>query len=153
FAWSVNDDATPILSNLLFVDNAVLSSESYVRRVVEYYRSIGDDRGWLRQARVGGARREYAAPVTQGDTSFDTDSWRLSTRGLLQATGDNDEVEGFRMDGRMEGADQPPFYPVVESALVNLQSIERLLGRPLGLVRVGYSPTYVRHGFDTSLNP
>src|SRR5256885_6549337 len=54
------------------------------------------------------------------------------------------DLEAFVMDGRMEGADQPPFYPVVENAFVQVQTLDRLVGAPQGLIKVGFNTKYVR---------
>jgi hypothetical protein len=153
FKWSIDDNPTPVESNLLFIENAALSVESVIKKVVDYYRTMDDGVVSLRTARLGGVRRRYAPAAADGDTSFDTDSWLLSTRGRLVTKNGESESESFQMDGRMEGADQPPFYPVVRNASVNVQSLDRLLGRPQGLINVGFTPQYVRHGFNTSLNP
>lgn len=160
FKWAIDSDSTPVASHLLFVENAALSDHDLIKEVATYYRSIRTQRLWLRTARLGGARRRYAPPAGDGDTSFDTDTWLLSTRGRLDAVGQpaasddsDDELDFFKMDARMEGADQPPFYPVVEKASVSVQSLDRLLGRPQGLIQVGFTPQYVRHGFHSSLNP
>ncbi|HTE46640.1 MAG TPA: hypothetical protein VK636_15410 [Gemmatimonadaceae bacterium] len=159
FQWTVDGDLAPIKSNLLFVANGVLSELDHLKAIVKYYRALkGVDIG-LRTAKVGGARRRYAAERNAGDTSFDTDSWLLSTTGRIVPNptgraGDTapGEQESFLMDAPMEGHDQPPFYPVMESARITVQSLDRLLGRPQGLISVGFTPQYVRHAFDGS-NP
>jgi hypothetical protein len=155
FVWRVDDDDTPLTSNLLFVDNAAVSDETAMAAVVRYYRGLtgGDER--LRIAKSSGAKRRYAPAKSEGETSFDTDSWLMSATGRLHhdQTGAQSDAEHFAMDARMEGSDQPPIYPLVERALINIQSVDRLLGRPQGLISVGFTPDYVRDGFNSSINP
>lgn len=113
------------------------------------------DYGVLRVARHSGARRRYAPTQSDGDTTFDTDSWLLSARGRYVKDFSGNDVENFGMDGRMEGGDQPPCYPVMETAKVNIQSLDRLLGRPQGLITVGFNGDYVagnRNDSDIYLN-
>lgn len=146
FKWTIDGEDSPATSNLLFVENSALASDATVQAIAEHYRTLNGSQAALRTARHAGARRKYAPTTAAGDTSFDTDSWRLSVRGRLLADRER-EIESFLMDGRMEGADQPPFYPIVEHALVQVQTIDRLVGSPQGLVRVGFNPCYVRDGF------
>ena len=153
FKWIVNDDPVSLNSNLLFVENSAISVERVMKRVVEYDRSLTQVEDALCLAQSGGSRRQYAQAAREGDTSFDTDAWVLSASGQLLAESTGTEAEAFRMDARMEGADQPPVYPIVRKAYVNVQSLDRLLGRPQGSIQVGFTPQYVRHGFNTSLNP
>jgi len=154
FKWATDDNDTPILSNLLFVDNSVLSLEGPLRQIAEYYRSCEPA---VRTARSSGSKRRYAATENPGDTSFATDAWLLSVRGRVSPSDPKNtssnlpETEIFDMDGRMEGADQPPLYPFIERARVKVQSLDRLVG-PQGLIDVAFSPTYVRKGFDASEN-
>jgi hypothetical protein len=107
----------------------------------------------LRRARMFGARRRYAPTETDGDTTFDTESWMLSARGPFVKNAQGQEIEDFFMDGLMEGGDQPPCYPIMENARLNVQSLDRLIGRPQGLITVAFNPEYVTGGFGPPLNP
>jgi hypothetical protein len=147
FRWTTDDEPAPIASNLLFVENRALANSDLMREIVEFYRSLKGDQQVLRTARVGGSRRRYARATTDGDTTFDTHSWLLSARGPLVKDANGKEVEGFFMDGRMEGGDQPPCYPIVEQATVNIQSLDRLLGRPVGPVKTAFDADYVTTGW------
>ena len=153
FKWAADDTLSPITSNLLFVENRAVSIDRVIKKVVAYYRSLAGDLSALRTAQLSGARRQYAPSGTEGDTSFDTSTWLLSASGRITVGSNNDESEEFRMDAAMEGADQPPFYPYVEQTFINVQSLDRLLGKPQGLICAAYTPEYVRHGFHTTLNP
>jgi hypothetical protein len=155
FKWSVDNDEVPFASSLLFVENSALSSERIMKGIADYYRS---QTPFVRTAKASGSRRRYAESEKAGDTSFNTDSWVLSIRGrLLPAEVKNSgsqpsETEAFMMDGRMEGADQPPLYPFVERGRITIQSLDRLVGSPQGLIDVSFNNTYLRRGFNTSEN-
>lgn len=155
FKWTVDNDETPLVSNLLFVGSGCIALDRQMGLVADYYRTLtAKEGGWspLRIAQSSGARRRYAQTASDGTTTFDTDSWLLSTRGRILPGSENSDTEVFQMDGRMEGADQPPFYPVLDSARISIQTLDRLLGSPQGLIEVAYNPTYVRHGFDSPHN-
>ena len=134
-----------------------------------------DARAALRIATTGGAERRYAPALKGGETSFQTEYWVLGASGGVRA-GQQTEVEApgtvrrwlrsltttqaadeahasFAMDALMEGADQPPFYPRLHRALIKMQSLDRLLGRPQGLIEVGFSNRYIVHALDESANP
>lgn len=117
----------------------------------------------LRVASHAGVTRRYAPATKAGQTSFDSAAWILGASGGVgvgvaapKVPGQPQEVgeqASFAMDALMEGADQPPFYPRVERAFIKMQSLDRLLGRPQGLLEVGFSERYVRHGMDAAGNP
>lgn len=142
FEWST-EDASSVGSNFIFVLNNVVDRQDAMRALVAYYNAEDDYR---RTAWLGGARHRYADPRREGDTSFDTTRWLLSAQG--RRDGLNGE-EHFARDGRMEGANQPPFYPLMERGFVSMQSIEQMLGIPHGQVEVRYFDGYKREGIDT----
>ncbi|WP_145221353.1 hypothetical protein [Sinorhizobium medicae] len=143
FEWST-EDASCVRSNFIFVLNNVVNRQDAMRALVAYYNAEDDYR---RTAWLGGARHRYADPRREGDTSFDTTRWLLSAQG--RRDGLNGE-EHFARDGRMEGANQPPFYPVMERGFVSMQSIEQMLGIPHGQVEVRYFDGYKREGIETN---
>ncbi|MGO7028725.1 hypothetical protein ACCS69_33405 [Rhizobium johnstonii] len=142
FEWST-EDASSVRSNFIFVLSNVVSRQDAMRALVAYYNAEDDDR---RTAWLGGARHRYAVPRREGDTSFDTTRWLLSAQG--RRDGLNGE-EHFARDARMEGANQPPFYPLMERGFVSMQSIEQMLGIPQGQVEVRYFDGYKRAGIET----
>jgi len=153
FKWAVDDGTAPITSNLMFVENAAVIRPALMQKVVAHYRALVGPRLSLRTARVGGTRCRYAAPSQEGDTSFDTEKWILSVQGRrLPPVPGAAGTEAFEMDGRMEGSDQPPFYPVVERAFINVQSLDRLVGSPQGLIQAAFNQQYIEHGFGTAEN-
>lgn len=56
----------------------------------------------------------------------------------------------FRFDGLLRGVDQPPIYPVVETARIRLKQNEVLTGSQSRLYRAFYDGHYVAHGFARS---
>src|SRR5579862_397975 len=152
FEWTVDDDTAPIVSNMKFVSNRVLSvpdtPDSKIlnaRQVRDEYNSAANET--RRKALLKGSHRRYAESLKDGDTSFDTSTWLMAVRGRHDDAGQ----EIFVMDGVMEGADQPPFYPRLLEADINIQSLDRLLGRQHGLITVQYNSEYVRKGFTDNV--
>jgi hypothetical protein len=170
FKWTVNDDTTPARCNLLFIETEATVLPDLMQQIVYFYRCLGTE-GFqptypkgatgpndvdfltLRTARMGGSRRKYAPADRSGSTSFDTDSWILSARGALSTVSAGSLVEQFGMDGRMEGGDQPPCYPFLASANVNIQSIDRMVGEPQGLISTGFNDLYRDWGLKHRNNP
>lgn len=156
FEWLVDSSKTKLVCNLLFIGNAALAVPGLMKLVMEYYRALGesspDPSEWssLRRVGLGGARCKYTPTEKEGQTSFDTSSWLLSARGRL--LGNDVNSEHFRMDGLMEGADQPPFYPFVEGASVSVQTLNRLLGKPQSFVTISYNTIYRNFGYHDEEN-
>ncbi len=140
FEWATED--AKVKSNLLFVINSVASRPDLMAQIKREYNKADLA---LRKAHFGGARQRYAKPSeeTPGDTSFDTNHWILGAQGRMGPDGS----EVFFMDGRMEGADQPGIYPVMEEANINVQSVDQILGSPQGAVDVTIYEPYRLHGF------
>jgi hypothetical protein len=130
----------------------------------------------LRIAAMSGVERKYAPALKAGQTSFSTNRWILGASGGIGAdslptpppqglisklkalppfkASPTEEVpESFTMDALMEGADQPPFYPRMHRAFINMQPLDRMLGKPQGVIEVGFSRQYVDFGMDKSRNP
>lgn len=147
FEWET-EDAPSVKSHLLFVKNSMAGDAPAMEALVGYYNGLVDqEKSTDRPARprtalLDGARHRYAEPLKEGDTSFDTINWTMGAQGRRR----DDGRPFFAMDGRMEGADQPPFYPHVTAALINIQSLDQMLG-PRGAVGVKYFEPYVEQGF------
>lgn len=145
----VESDVTPMTARMIFIDSETVPIDTIVAEVVAAYnRYTTNDWPASRTARLNGARRRYADAKKPEDTSFDTDSWLLAARG--RSLGD---TEYFFMDARMNGADQPPFYPSVRRTKIAVQSIDRLVGTPQGLIECQPDPIYVRNGFTGVNDP
>lgn len=162
FEWDTGDGIAH--SKLIFVLNEYVGDEHVMRRLVEQYNMEKPER---RMARFPGARLRYAPADTRptpnggvddgrGKTSFDTQYWVMSAMGRVDPF-DGDALptdiaqQHFRMDGRMEGQSQPPFYPRLELARIRVQSADIMLGRMAGGIDVNYYPPYVLNGFGSPL--
>ena len=152
FEWSTQD-APRIRGHLLFVKNKEVGREDVMEALVTYYEeeldredATGSTREYLKHAMLDGASHTYApAGDKPGSTSFDTVYWKLGARGRYDP-GSKDDF--FSMDGLMEGADQPPFYPVMRKAEIAIQSLNQMMGTPKGTTEVSYYTGYVQHGID-----
>jgi hypothetical protein len=150
FEWKtqVETDSTPLLNRMIFVESRAAQVPDVIEQIVAAYNgpafdAVKNDTAWPLKniARLSGTRRRYADSLKQGDTSFDTDSWLVTARGR-----DLSGTAAFVMDARMNGADQPAFYPSILRTKVNVQSIDRLLG-PQGLIECRPDPDFVKKGF------
>lgn len=166
FEYAINGQEQLARSPLLFVDNAAAHDPKTMGWVADYYNNTiaeakllpgslqnGKDQSYLRVVDHGGAPRRYAVEQKDGQCTFDTASWVLASRGLVRAEKGVGEIQDFQMDAFMEGRDQPPFYPLVKRAAINVQSVNRLIGRRENLIAVEFNPRYVRSGFDPERNP
>jgi HAMP domain-containing protein len=148
FQWTTDSEASAS-SPLIFVESAYAGLERVMELLAKHY--YPKQPALRRTARFFGVRQRYAPDDEKGDTSFDTDNWLLEARG--QIFGDEGNSESFVIDGRMQGADQPPFYPVVTRAQVTIQSLDRLLGAPQGLISVAFYDKYRTLGFGDPKHP
>ncbi|MDQ4088217.1 MAG: hypothetical protein M3177_09465, partial [Pseudomonadota bacterium] len=164
FSFEADDTGVRRSAPMIFVDNAAAHHPETMRALVEHYNGSSLE-ARLRTEYHHGGRTTYADPGLRrpdsapdqsfdGNTSFDTDHILLGARGrILVDPATRQESEYFAMDAFMEGADEPPFYPVMREATIAIPPLDRLLGSPQGLKRVGYDGTYVRQGFDPRVNP
>ncbi|MGM5000119.1 hypothetical protein AB8A05_15405 [Tardiphaga sp. 538_B7_N1_4] len=154
FQFRKDEDTQPISAPLLFIDNVAAHEPSTMQAVLDYYRKTLPDGSPLRQATHGSVRRRYAPPVKDGETELDTQSWDLSATGrYIAADATKGVAESFAVDGMMEGADQPPFYPVIRTTNIKVQSVDRMIGTPAGSMTAAFNESYVRHGFAPDQNP
>jgi hypothetical protein len=154
FQFRKDEDTQPISAPLLFIDNVAAHEPATMQAVLNYYRETLPEGSNLRLATHGSVRRRYAPPVKDGETELDTQSWDLSATGrYIAADASKGVAESFVVDGMMEGADQPPFYPVVRTANIKVQSIDRMIGTPAGSMTAAFNESYVRHGFAPDQNP
>lgn len=166
-AWKtmIDDDPAPLVNAMIFITNSAADDPIYLEQVIGKYNGTLRSEGpkgradWVPRntAKLNGSRRRYAPPgkvagskVPTIDTAFDTDSWLLVARGRASADGDN---ESFIVDARMNSADQPAFYPSIARTSISIQSVDRLVGSPQGLVEARLLPDYVRNGFGTRRAP
>jgi hypothetical protein len=160
FEFDADDTGTRRSVPMLFMDNAAVHDPRTVRAVIHYYNQIVGKA--LRTENHHGGHTIFGAPRDNGDTSFETDRIFLKARSRMvddtaKVANPTQQTEPdlvqFQMDAFMEGADEPPFYPIMEEARIKVPPLDRLIGAPQGFKRVGYNRHYVRNGFDAKGNP
>lgn len=172
FDFAADGQLTRRTLPMLFVSNTDANLPGSVREIIRYYNSLPDlDRhedhhGALTifapprspeakaTGRIGG---QGGDPVNEiGSTTFETDHIIVAARPrLLPAAlngGTVDPDAPYTFDAFMNGADEPPFYPVMTEASIVIPALDRLMGSPQGLKRVGYNKNYILNGFDPSKN-
>jgi hypothetical protein len=103
----------------------------FVEEGGNYSTAVNEWNGSGQTARdLGGQKIAYAARDKPGDTTLDTSS--LTINAVLL---DN-------------GAADPPFFPKMAGAAVNVPAIQQVTGKP-GAVTVGFYPNYLTGGFGT----
>ncbi|PDQ20079.1 hypothetical protein CN311_16055 [Mesorhizobium sanjuanii] len=131
---------------LIFVDRIAAKNETALRALFQHYHGLEEE--W-RTCMMGGQTLRYAESVKDGDTSFSTEKVVLSVEGrsssdLATWPGQNDLTTN---NGVLEGADQPPFYPVMSYANIRIEQAETMSGAAIGAVRVRFDGSYVLGGF------
>lgn len=167
---------------LIFVDNTAAHDTEVIKSLIEYYRtaipspdtsikSLNEVRAsdHLRTVDFAGQALRYCDELKPGSATHRTLYWTLSASAGITSRpeqgkihpesnastptlvweGDNTQYD----DPSLEGADQPPFYPVLETARIRLDQVERMTAQTaiVGLARLdGY---YVANGFPTPKDP
>lgn len=140
---------------MIFVDNVAANDETTLGQLADYYNALPtpdpvnpgaeqkrfDPITHVRTLDMGGEKRRYAAEKEAGSASCETKYWTLCTTGLSQSGGTDTNFgparkwtrsdSSFRSDPLLQGADQPPFYPALESCRIRARQAERLIGGPL----------------------
>lgn len=164
--WEVmiDEDTEPHRVPLMFVNNSVAQSPTEMEAAIRYYREKAPAQA--RTIDSGGQPHQFAHETADKQTRFKTRSMLLSVTG--RARGDagifktlfgtpttqvRDSAEDFTITPVMEGADQPGFYPAVDTAVIQVQMIDRLLGRTNGATTVSYNRQWLDSGFLPEANP
>lgn len=158
---------------LLFVDNTAAHDRGALSEIMAYYNGLAspdvvanqlnDDKTYKelpairanshkRTVSLGGQSLRYCDERKSGDSSHETEAWTLRAEGRRLTAGvDADPAtQDFSFDPILEGADQPPFYPVVETARLWLRQTERFTGRPATATVAQFDEHYVVNGFVPS---
>ena len=139
---------------LIVVDNTFAHHPNSVRSLITAYNGDAEKHNIFNQAALGMQRVKYAAERAAGDTEFRTERWHLGVhpREITDPKLKLYDIAPYTMDAVMEGADQPPFYPCVASARIEVQSINVLNGKSGGLIKVAHDAHYLTHGFAKGIN-
>lgn len=151
FAVQVNGSTGAKRLPLMFVDNTAAHDPATMRVIAVHYEELRSRSEKVRElctARHAGAQRRYAPEKKTGETTFETDYWRLGVRGRIIGG-----AQDFTMDAAMEGDDQPPFYPWMPEAGIKLRQVAQFSGSGAGWIAAGFSDLYVKHGFGQGENP
>jgi hypothetical protein len=153
---------------LIFVDNTAANDVHAMKALRDYYNALklSGDIDPRRIMEHGGSKRRYAAEKEPDDTSFETRSWVIAAEGretpsspvaLTEITGGGRtfafDNNFFDFGALLQGADQPPFYPVMQHATVRIGQVDRLLGKlgkgnnPTTDIVVGFDDEYKAFGF------
>ena len=160
FEMQIGDEAVPVRLPLIFIDNLAANDDATVAALVNYYNNglnVPDASGESPTKRLlrNGQPVVMAPEYKPGDTTFDTQWWRVTTEGRETTPPTRDYANktlridntNFTRDAYMEGQDQPPFYPVIDGALCRLKSVEQLTGSGPLWAEVGFDGDYVENGF------
>ncbi|MEY9524253.1 hypothetical protein ABIF70_005394 [Bradyrhizobium japonicum] len=134
---------------LIFVDNIAATTGASLKALVETYRKWAN---WLprRTAALRDQNIRYAQETKTGDCTLKTQTIVVSVHAGLKSSGDvwNGDLTAYDTTAILEGAEQPPFYPSLETATVRLENVERFSGGVPRPVDVQYDGRYVRFGFS-----
>ena len=145
---------------LIFADNTAVQNQTMMKNLVAYYNekisspdTSGESKSFDAQTHkrsmvFSGQSLRYCEELKVGDCTFETDIWTIKAQGRSgvehSLEGDNDN---FDIDAQMQGADQPPFFPAIESARLRVKQLERLSGNPLPRIIAQFDGGYVEAGF------
>ncbi len=163
-------------SPFVFVDNTSANQPELLRQLVEYYNGIGtpdrtvplsgaidfetiDARRHHRTLEFGGQSQRYCDELKPGASSHKTLSWTLKATGCAATSPPKNTVlvpgawEGTNTlfdEPSLEGAEQPPFYPALETARIRIDQIERMSGGAPQVALVQFDGYYIANGFEAS---
>ena len=156
---------------LIFLDNTAANNSASIAAVCAYYETVcakqsdgqpsrlpWDEAGTPRSERrrlidFSGAKRRYASEIEPDDTSFDTLMWQVSAEGRLNkpfAKVDKTyafDNSLFDFGSVLQGAEQPPFYPVMRRTLIRVGQIDRLVGGRIAPVTARFDEAFQAFGF------
>lgn len=159
---------------LLFVDNVAANDPTTLGRLAEYYtnnsnvgvKSPDVDRATTliephihrRTFVFGGAKVRYGDEHKTGDASMTTHAITLRVEGRSDSDSPTAEkiggVQGYKLsnnryvfDPALQAANQPPFYPAIQTIRCILEDNARLTGNPPKVRRAMFDGHYLVNGF------
>ena len=160
-------------AKLIFVDNVAANRAELMDELVAYYnrlRSPDLDQSnkvdiralqplvHLRSLDMRGQALRYCDEIKPGSASHKTFAWTLKATGCAGVTSylnkrspQIDPWEGLveRYDDPMlEGADQPPFFPAIETARIRIDQVERLTNGAPQVAIAQFDGWYIKNGFE-----
>ena len=137
---------------LIVVDNTLAHDPTAIADLLAYYNNLSGGEIVDRQADAYGQRIKYAVERDPGGTEFRTKLLTLGAHERGIAATDKQRILPFVMDAVMEGDDQPPFYPAIDFADVEIQSLNVMNGVTQGFTKVSHDLLYLRYGFAPGRN-
>lgn len=174
-AFDVQIQGAATKAKLIFVDNVAVNRPDLMDRLVQDYNALPspdltsndqvdlrspDLQKHLRTLDLHSQSLRYCDEIKPGSASHKTLSWTLKATGGVGVTNmprplDQDLVpnkyEGHVHlfdDPLLEGADQPPFYPAIQTARIRIDQVERLTGGSPQAAVAQFEGWYVRNGFE-----
>jgi hypothetical protein len=153
FEFQIDGEGGSVSMPLIFVNNTAAENTITMAALSRYYNA--DTNKPVRTVDHNGAPRRYAPEARVGEATFETINWVLRAEGRRPATlGDSKPAPGqvrpnddFTMDALLRGADQPPFYPMLEQARLRLRQVAKMTGQPAPQADVSYDFGYVTNGY------
>jgi hypothetical protein len=152
FEVQIDDTGGSVSMPMLFVDNVAAHTPETVAALTRYY-----NRKHMESKRTvlhGGTPRRYAIETKQGDSTFETLNWILMAEGGGGETGDigPSKNSNFVLSSPMEGADQPPFYPYLDTCVIRLNQVGKFTGGQAPMTAARYYSPYLATGFQDPAN-
>jgi hypothetical protein len=153
FEFQIDRDGGSVSMPLIFADNTAVENAATMTALTRYYNTV--ENRTLRTVEHNGAPRRYATEAKEGEATYETVNWVLRAEGrrstrLLDGGGDTVQLlnDDFVMDALLRGADQPPFYPLLDQARLRLRQVAKMTGRPVQEAVVAYDVSYAIKGFE-----
>lgn len=157
FEFEIEGQAGAARMPLIFVDNVAVNKRKALEALADYYNApaLADvpmpER--LRTVGLGGRPIRYARERKTREATHETFNWTINVEGrsgtrldgALGSVGEGNE--SYASDALLQGADQPPFYPLMRKANIRIGVAERFVGRPLAPRDVMFDDEYRRYGF------
>lgn len=175
YRFDITIDGTPTSLPMIFVDNIAATTAKSLKAAVDHYNGrfqdpvdgpfpepiepaekihLETETRERRTLATRGLEIDYAPNSRAGEAQFETEAIHIRAHGRSLSAFAVDWVEpleaeaNFTTTGVLEGANQPPFYPAMEKAVIRIGSAERLSGGKRQPVEVQYDGHYVLYGFN-----
>jgi len=144
FEFQIDRRGTRINMPQIFVDSTTANDPEALRLLVLHY-NRPDPR---RQMHHAGDKRRYAPETKPDETSFETIRWDIAAEGREQSRPDDKlDNTNFDFSALLQGADQPPFYPIIERSEIRIAQVDRMLGQASTPIATTFEFGYTVHGF------
>jgi hypothetical protein len=153
FEFEIEGQAGAARMPLIFVDNVAANKRELLESLADYYNAEAPVPKRLRTLALGGRPVRYARERKTREATHETFRWIINVegrngqrlKGTLASLGEGNE--SYASDALLQGADQPPFYPLIHEANIRIGVAERFVGRPLAPRDVEFDDEYRRYGF------